>query len=286
MKQIALIILLFVSLTINGLQINYSSNYYRYGDMLEKKQVAVKDFCLNANNGVWSLEDADISKKSYQTEYTTETDTIMMLERGNRTYYNIGNGAVSIIGSENPQELIIYDMPETWRDVTGLSPSDILADDYQYWEELSDSSKLEVIKSLNIDVNVSKLYLHQIMLSDDSLSEAILDTLCMPSEGNKRMLYFYLMNEIIMSADGSLAEVLGGYCYRLVVNNPDFILVYLNKNPRIANEYITMIATELYYNDYTITNFKNLMAKSVQNDDYLQVFCKKIECKLLMLKNK
>ena len=64
------------------------------------------------------------------------------------------------------------------------------ADDYQYWEELSDSSKLEVIKSLNIDVNVSKLYLHQIMLSDDSLSEAILDTLCMPSEGNKRMLYF------------------------------------------------------------------------------------------------
>ena len=160
------------------------------------------------------------------------------------------------------------------------------ADDYQYWEELSDSSKLKVIKSLNIDVNVSKLYLHQIMLSDDSLSEAILDTLCMPSEGNKRMLYFYLMNEIIMSADGSLAEVLGGYCYRLVVNNPDFILVYLNKNPRIANEYITMIATELYYNDYTITNFKNLMAKSVQNDDYLQVFCKKIECKLLMLKNK
>lgn len=36
MKQIALIILLFVSLTINGQQINYSSNHYRYGDMLEK----------------------------------------------------------------------------------------------------------------------------------------------------------------------------------------------------------------------------------------------------------
>ena len=53
MKQIALIILLFVSLTINGQQINYSSNHYRYGDMLEKKQVAVKDFCLNANSGIW-----------------------------------------------------------------------------------------------------------------------------------------------------------------------------------------------------------------------------------------
>jgi hypothetical protein len=106
--------LIVVCLTICGQQLNQQTNHYRSGDMLEKKQVAVKDFCLNANNGVWSLEDADISKKSYQTEYTTETDTIMMLEQGCRTYYNIGNGAVSIIGSENPQELISYDMPETW----------------------------------------------------------------------------------------------------------------------------------------------------------------------------
>lgn len=43
MKQIALIILLFVNLTINDQQINYSSNHYRYGDMLEKKQVAGDD---------------------------------------------------------------------------------------------------------------------------------------------------------------------------------------------------------------------------------------------------
>ena len=35
MKQIALIILLFVCLTINGQQINYSSNHYRSSDMLE-----------------------------------------------------------------------------------------------------------------------------------------------------------------------------------------------------------------------------------------------------------
>jgi len=36
MKQIALIISLFVSLTINGQQINQSRNHYRNGDMLEK----------------------------------------------------------------------------------------------------------------------------------------------------------------------------------------------------------------------------------------------------------
>ncbi len=37
MKQIALIISLFVSLTINGQQINQPANHYRNGDMLEKK---------------------------------------------------------------------------------------------------------------------------------------------------------------------------------------------------------------------------------------------------------
>ena len=106
--------LLFICLTINGQQINQPTNLYRGGDILEKKQVIVKGFSLNGANSVWSLEEADISKKTYQTEYTTKHDTIMMLEQGCRTYYNIGNDAVSIIGSENPQELISYDMPETW----------------------------------------------------------------------------------------------------------------------------------------------------------------------------
>ncbi len=36
-----------------------------------------------------------------------------MQERGNRTYLHQGNGIVRIIGSENAQELISYDMPET-----------------------------------------------------------------------------------------------------------------------------------------------------------------------------
>lgn len=47
------IILIFVCLTISGQQINHPTNHYRNGDMLEKKQVAVKDFSLNANSGIW-----------------------------------------------------------------------------------------------------------------------------------------------------------------------------------------------------------------------------------------
>ena len=103
-----------VCLTISGQQINQSCNHYRNGDMLEKREVSVEGFDLNGKNGVWSLENAEISKKSYIAEYTANADTVMMLERGNRTYFHLENGLVSIIGSENAQELISYDMPETW----------------------------------------------------------------------------------------------------------------------------------------------------------------------------
>ena len=115
MKQIALsIILSVVNLTVSGQQINQPTNCYCSGDILEKKQVLVEGFELNSKNGVWSLEDAEVSKKSFNTEYSTKNDTLMMLERGNRTYFHQENGLVNIIGSENAQELISYDMPETW----------------------------------------------------------------------------------------------------------------------------------------------------------------------------
>lgn len=115
MKKLLLSIISFaVCLTISGQQINQSNNRYRGDDALEKKQVEVKGFSLDDNKGIWSLEDAELSKTTYQAEYTTLTDTLMAEERGNRTYYRQDRGAVSIIGSENVQELVSYDMPETW----------------------------------------------------------------------------------------------------------------------------------------------------------------------------
>lgn len=99
--------------TLYGQQID-QSNLYRGIDMLEKKQIVVKGFSLNGIKGVWSLEEAEVSKDTYDAEYTTEADTLMAEERGNRTYYRQDRGSVSIIGSENYMEQISYDMPETW----------------------------------------------------------------------------------------------------------------------------------------------------------------------------
>ena len=114
MKKILLIISFAVCLTTSGQTISQSNNRYRGSDVLEKKQIVVKGFSLNDAKGVWSLEEAEISEGSYDAEYTTETDTLMAVERGNRTYYSQDRGSVSIIGSENFMELISYDMPETW----------------------------------------------------------------------------------------------------------------------------------------------------------------------------
>ena len=114
MKKIALIITLLVCQTISGQQICQSNNRYRGSDVLEKKQIVVKCFCLNGIKGVWSLEEVGVSKETYDAEYTTEADTLMAVERGNRTYYSQDRGSISIIGSENYMELMSYDMPETW----------------------------------------------------------------------------------------------------------------------------------------------------------------------------
>jgi len=115
MKKLLLSIISFaVCQTISGQQISQSNNRYRGNDALEKKQVTVIGFDLNSKNSVWNLEDAELSKATFQAEYTTEMDTLMAIERGSRTYYHQDGSAVSIIGSENVQELISYDMPETW----------------------------------------------------------------------------------------------------------------------------------------------------------------------------
>jgi len=86
-KELLSIITMAVCLTISGQQINQSNNRYRGSDMLEKKQIVVKGFGLNDAKGVWSLEEAEISEGSFDVEYTTETDTMMAVEQGNRTYY-------------------------------------------------------------------------------------------------------------------------------------------------------------------------------------------------------
>lgn len=100
--------------TTSGQQIVQMNNCYRGSDVLEKRQVTFNSFGMNDAKGVWSLEEAEVSEDTYDDEYTTETDTLMAVERANRTYYSQDRDAVNIIGTENYMEQISDDMPETW----------------------------------------------------------------------------------------------------------------------------------------------------------------------------
>ena len=160
-------------------------------------------------------------------------------------------------------------------------------DRHQYWDELDESSKEEIIKSIDVDKNIMKLYLHEITLSDNDISSAILDTLCSSTDGNKRMLYFYVLNENIKNADGAVAEMLGGYCIKYVNKNTDYALEYFSKHQNVANNYANMIAGELYLSDTSFSQYKKNMLHSTRRKcakDYLPIFLKEIKRALSSIK--
>ena len=76
-KLFFIIITIAVCTTLYSQQINQLNNRYRSYDVLEKKLVTIKGFDMNSKNGVWSLEDAELSEGTYKAEYSTEEDTLM-----------------------------------------------------------------------------------------------------------------------------------------------------------------------------------------------------------------
>ena len=215
-----------------------------------KKPVNKKRDYYTPNYWYFVLEDSLHIKKYEWSEYTTSED-------------KYAKGSLNAI-----HEYINY----------LFSTSD--EDRHQYWDDLDESSKAEIIKSIDVDKNIMKLYLHEITLSDNDISSAILDTLCSSTDGNKRMLYFYVLNEIVNIADGAVSEMLGGYCIKYVNKNTDYALEYFSKHQNVANNYADMIAAELYLSDTSISQYKQPLlhsAKSKRAKEYLPIFLKEIE---------
>jgi hypothetical protein len=154
------------------------------------------------------------------------------------------------------------------------------AGEYQYWDDLDENSKSEIIKSIDVDKNIMKLYLHEMKLSDNDLSAAILDTLCSSTDSNKRMLYFYILNEIANTADGAVAEMLGGYCIKYVNENTDYALEYFRIHQDVANNYAESIACELYLSDTSFSQYEQILLNSAKSEcakEYLPVFFKEVK---------
>ena len=156
------------------------------------------------------------------------------------------------------------------------------AGEYQYWDDLDENSKSEIIKSIDVDKNIMKLYLHEMKISDNDLSAAILDTLCSSTDSNKRMLYFYILNEIVSTADEVVAYILGEYCIKYVNENTDYALEYFSKHQDVANKYAEIIAEELHRNlcDTSLSQYEQILLNSAKSEcakEYLPVFFKEVK---------
>ena len=94
-----------------------------------------------------------------------------------------------------------------------------------YWENLTAEERETVLSLKQVSPLVSDYYFERITATDDDLTERLLDVLTTKQENNGvRALHFFLFNKILMSSDGALSEMLGPYAFKVVCEDPEYIL--------------------------------------------------------------
>lgn len=92
--------------------------------------------------------------------------------------------------------------------------------------------------------------------SDDSMTYALLERLTGKDMPEQKEHYFKIFNEIVISADGALAEVMGEYCIRWVQKDCAFVLAYLKDNPDMEERYLSYMAYEFLFEEDLLPTFK------------------------------
>ena len=123
-----------------------------------------------------------------------------------------------------------------------------------YWEYIPKSKQDSILR--HTDSDLLSLYQGKIVVSDNNESFEFLDKLCHRVSGAKQALYFLLFSKIMEEVDGALAEVMGEYCMRFVDKNADFVLPYLANHEELCKLYASFIATELYYDEKSLSDYK------------------------------
>ena len=146
---------------------------------------------------------------------------------------------------------------------------------YPYWENLSKSQKDIILKTNNINKSVIKLYNGNLILQDDDESKQLLDTIT-SLKGEKAALYFYLFNRICTSSDGVISEVLGGYCQKVLLDDPSFAFTYLSNNEILFKKYAEYLGYELYFKEegtsnieYNFKDFKIKLSEKLKDENNL-----------------
>jgi len=147
-----------------------------------------------------------------------------------------------------------------------------------YWEQINDSIKKETIASREINIDVVNYYKGYFRFTDNEKSFQLLDTLIsVPKQVNIKALYFYLFNKICVKADGAVAEGLGNYCQKIIINDPVYVLNYFSYHNSTMKTYAQLLGYELYFKrkgtsdiEYNFNDFKKLVKDKIDNDINLQ----------------
>lgn len=148
----------------------------------------------------------------------------------------------------------------------------------KYWEDLDDNERAIILKDSNTNKLAIDYYNSTFKISDDSLTFEMLDKIS--DKGKFNPFYFHVFNNILLGADGALAETMGDYCLKTLLNYPTYLIdyfSYLNQKTaslELYTIYILMLAEELYYNENYI---KYNVNKQSETDYTFKLVKKKLD---------
>ena len=155
----------------------------------------------------------------------------------------------------------------------------------KYWEDFTDAERETVLSLKQVNPIVADYYFGRITASDDDLTVRLLDVLTTKQENIKvRALHLFLFNRILMLSDGALSEMVGPYAFKMVCDDPEYILSFLNRDNSLEERYVSSIGFELYLNHGNLSveglsmeTLKSNIHKKTSNDKLTQPFLQKIE---------
>lgn len=165
---------------------------------------------------------------------------------------------------------------------------------YIYWEDMNKSLQENILNSPATHKIAVDFYLGSFIISDNDSTIKLLNKITSKnSHSQENIFYFYVFNKICLKSDGALSEMLGAYCLKFILNNPELTLSYFKRNPEIEKLYAMFIGYELYFKEeetsdieYNYEEFKNaieIKTKNVPNyKETLLTFYNDIE---LVMKN-
>ena len=137
-----------------------------------------------------------------------------------------------------------------------------------YWESMTTEQQMEYLDANSIDKNVLALFEGKLRPNDDEVTRRLLDTLMSVNSSDKKRVafYFFLFNRVCLDADGAVSEMLGSYCQRMLVNMPEYVIYYLERNSDILKVYVDILGYELHFKErgtssmqYDFATFKRML---------------------------